>query len=616
MNYLDKKVGIYYSQEKTEFHVWAPNVDQVKLLLYEINGKYENPGQVFNMEQDSDGIWSITVSGDHKGKFYNYLVEDRNDLKCAVDPYAQAVSLNGTKGVIVDLAETNPEGWEDDQRPPLENLEDSIIYEIHVKDFSISPYSGMENKGKYLAFTELGTTVPGTDIKTGVAHLKELGITHVHLLPVFDFGSVDERLDYQYNWGYDPQNYNVPEGLYATDPSQPKTRIRELKRLIQSLHQNGIRVIMDVVYNHTYRLYESNFGKLAPQEYYRFYEEGEPANGSGCGNEIASENPMVRKFIVDSVEYWAREYHIDGFRFDLMGLIDQKTMEAVANRLHEIDPSILIYGEPWTADKSPLPIDQRMLKGRQRGLKIGVFNDDLRDTIKGGTRGKAKGYVNGELANLDYLKSGITAQISSYASSPHEVINYVSSHDDLTLWDKIEKTCPQASYEDKVRMSNLSNAIVLTSQGIPFLHGGVDLLRTKYGVENSYQSSDRINKIDWVKKIDNNYVFKYYQGLIKLRKEHPAFRMASAEDIKKHLQFLEADYGIIAFQLQGYANNDSWETIIVVYNPFMEARDIRLPESKNWEIVVKDKKAGTETLESFYGQMVLVPKISTMVLHD
>ncbi|WP_408955061.1 type I pullulanase [Natroniella sp. ANB-PHB2] len=614
---LNRKLGANYSSEQTEFAVWSPKASSVDLILYEPAPSQEGGGQVVKMNQEQQGVWSIVVSGDQKNKLYNYIVEIDNEIKCVVDPYAKAVVQNGHKGVVIDLKESDPADWTNDQKPPLVEIEDSIIYEMHVKDFSISPHSGMEHKGKFLAFTEEGTTIPKTEIKTGIAHLKELGVTHIHLLPIFDFATVDESVDYQYNWGYDPQNYNVPEGSYARDSANPLVRIREAKEMILALHRNGIRVVMDVVYNHTYETNNSNFGKLAPEAYYRFNEQGNYSNGSGCGNEVASEHPMVRKFIIESVKYWAKEYHIDGFRFDLMALHDQETMERIAQELKEIDPRILVYGEPWTADFSPLPMEQQMRKGNQQESGVAVFNDEFRDALKGSTRGEDKGYVNGKLdkETIQKVKVGVMGGINSFTFAPEEAINYVSAHDDLTLWDKIERSNPDATYEDKIRMNNLANAIVLTSQGIPFLHGGVELLRTKYGVENSYNFPDAINQIEWERKIYNHDTFKYYQGLIELRRKHPAFRMNTADQIKKYFKFLDSSEGIIAYQLQEHANGDLWEEIIVIYNPYLEAQQVFLPTEGVWKIVVADQQAGVETLEVLNGKQVIVPRISTMVLY-
>ncbi len=611
----DLFLGAKYRPKNTRFGVWSPNAQQVNLVIYKDDTDNEQIANIYNMKKDNNGIWRIKLKGNHKNKLYHYQVEREGEFYYVVDPYAKAVSVNGVKGVIVDLEDTNPPAWEDDQRPPLNNLEDAIIYEMHIRDFSISEYSGIENQGKYLAFTEEDTTIPETGVKTGIDHLTDLGITHIHLLPIFDFGSVDETKDDQYNWGYDPLNYNIPEGSYATAPKNPLSRITEVKEMVQSLHQNGIRVVMDVVYNHTYNSLTSNFAKLAPEFYYRHHDNGGLSNGSGCGNEIASEQAMVRKFIIDSIKYWAEEYHIDGFRFDLMALHDQQTMQLIRKSLDEIDPTIIIYGEPWVADYSSLPMEKRMSKGLQQNLRVGVFNDNLRDAIKGSTRGEDRGYATGKLNKFDQVREGIIAGINSFVAKPHESINYVSAHDDLTLWDKIEKSNSSARLEDKIRMNNLCNAIILTSQGVPFLHGGVEFLRSKYGVANSYKSPDKINQLEWQKKLENHQSFAYYRGLIKLRKEHPAFRMTSAEQIREQLEFIDTYDGIIAYQLKDYANGDSWKKIVVIFNPNHDSKELALPEQGNWKVVVKKNNAGTETLEIIEGEKVLIPKISSMVLY-
>jgi len=615
LEYSDEQLGVQYSSEQTRFAVWSPNSDKVSLVLYGERFDEKEIDKTYPMEKRENGVWIVNISGNHKNKFYRYKVERDEEIKYAVDPYARAVSQNGVKGAIVDLEDTNPTGWGEDKRPILENIEDAVLYEMHVRDFSISENSGMKYKGKYLAFTEEGSRLVGTDIKTGIDHLKELGITHIHLLPVFDYGSVDESKDEEYNWGYDPMNYNVPEGSYSTDSTDPLARIKEFKEMVLALHKNGIRVVMDVVYNHTYTTLTSSFGKLAPEYYYRFKDNGEFSNGSGCGNEVASEIPMVRKFIVESVKYWAEEYHIDGFRFDLMALHDKDTMKLLKKTLREIDSNILIYGEPWMADYSPLPGEAQMRKGEQRGLGIGVFNDNLRDAVKGSTRGEDRGYATGKISNINHVKEGIIAAINSFATNPNEVVNYVSAHDDLPLWDKIEKSNPVDSRANKVRMNNLCNAIVLTSQGIPFLHGGVELLRTKYGVANSYNASDDINQIEWERKAENFQAFAYYQGLIELRRRHPAFRMTDAEEIREKLEFLKADDGIIIYQLKDNANDDSWKQIVVIFNPNHESKEVLLPEGETWNIVVKEDKAGVEVLEVIDNQRVIVPKISTMILY-
>ncbi len=610
-------LGIDYSPQETKFAVWSPRAKKVDLIIYDKQDTLKGEGQVFEMKQNDIGIWKTKVLADQKNKYYHYRVELDDKINYAVDPYAKAVSVNGKRGAIIDLEDTNPRGWQKDRRPVIGGAENSIIYELHIRDFSISPFSGMENKGEYTAFAEEGTTIPDTAIKTGIEHLKDLGITHVHLMPIFDFATVDESTGYQYNWGYDPLHYNVPEGSYASDAFDPIKRIKELKKLIKALHDNGIRVVMDVVYNHTYSVYDSPFGKLAPKEYYRYNYFGHFSNGSGCGNEIASEQTMVRKLIVDSVVYWAKEYHIDGFRCDLMALHDIDTMELVAKRLHDIDSDILIYGEPWKADYTPLADEKQMKKGDQQNTGVGVFNDDLRDAIKGETRGGDKGYATGKITpeTVGIVQEGIRGATCSFAASPMESINYVSCHDDLTLWDKIAESHPNLSEQDRIKMNNLCSAILLTSQGIPFLHGGVEFLRTKHGIENSYSHPDGINQLKWERKAENYKVYEYHKGLIKLRKEHPAFRMSSNEMIRKHLEFFNVSNGMIAFRLKGNANGDSWKDIVVIHNPHWESKRVFLPFEAEWKFVVSNQIAGTYPLKIRTAESISVAKISTTVLY-
>ena len=611
-------LGIDYDLQETRFAVWSPRAEKVDLIIYNQQDTPLGEGQVFSMRQNDIGIWKTEISGDQKNKYYHYRIELDGEINYAVDPYAKAVSVNGERGAIIDLEDTNPQGWEEDRRPVIGGAENAIIYELHVRDFSISPFSGMENKGEYTAFGERGTTIPDTDIKTGVDHLKDLGITHVHLMPIFDYATVDESADYQYNWGYDPQHYNVPEGSYSSDAFDPIKRIKELKKLIKTLHDNGIRVVMDVVYNHSYSVYDCPLGKLAPKEYYRYNYFGHFSNGSGCGNELASEQPMVRKLIVDSVVYWAKEYNIDGFRFDLMALHDVDTMELVAKRLHEIDSDILIYGEPWKADYTPLADEKQMKKGEQQETGVAVFNDDFRDAIKGETRGSDRGYATGEVTpeTVGIVQEGIRGATSSFAASPLETINYVSCHDDLTLWDKIKESHPELSFKDRVRMNNLCSAILLTAQGIPFLHGGVEFLRTKHGIENSYSHPDGINQIKWQRKVQYQKVYEYHKGLIKLRKEHPAFRMNDSQMIQKHLEFFNAPNGMIAYRLKNNANGDSWKDIVVIHNPHWEEKKVILPFRAEWKTVVRDQSAGIHPLKIRDIGSVGVPKISTIILYS
>lgn len=617
--YKGNDLGAIYFSTCTKFRIWAPTADMIYLCLYDRNSVRQ-----YSMEKSTDGTWYTEVQGNLKNLYYTYKILRNGKLTETVDPYAKSLTPNGVKGVIVDLNDTNPDGWENDYKPPFKNPTDAVIYEIHVRDFSISPDSGIKNKGKYLAFTERGTTGPD-GVKTGLDHLVELGITHVHLLPIQDFASVDE-LKGGYNWGYDPYHYNVPEGSYATNPADPISRIKEVKEMVLSLHRAGIRVIMDVVYNHTYTTGSSIFDIIEPGYFYRHNPDGSYSNGSGCGNETASERPMMRKFMLDSLKYWAQEYHIDGFRFDLMALHDINTMREVEKMLHDIDNTILIYGEPWMGGPTVLPLDKQVIKGAQKGLNIAVFNDNIRNGIKGFPDDDTKGFATGKKGLTKIIKNGVVGtieynnEIRDFAESPCETINYVSCHDNLTLWDKIIKSNPNNSEEERISMDKLCNMIVLTSQGIPFIHGGEEILRTKYGNHNSFNAGDKINQIDWSRKVKYKDVFEYYKGLIELRKKHPAFRMAEAHDIKENLFFLESPENTVAFILKNNANGDKWHKIAVIYNPTKVNVEIKLPEGK-WCVVVDGEKAGNVPIENgnwkAKGNVIItVPPICGMVLYS
>lgn len=629
--YYDGDLGAIYTPTATTFRVWAPTASSLKLLLYE-SGQGGEP-VVHPMAPDRDGTWVLQLEGDWHGTYYNYLVTVDGMTHEVVDPYAKAVGVNGRRGMVVDLARTNPEGWDELRKPEFVHFVDAVIYELHVRDLSMHETSGIRHKGKFLGLTERGTRGP-RGVATGLDHLIELGVTHVHLLPVFDFLSVDEAdpAASQYNWGYDPLHYNVPEGSYATDPFDGVTRIREFKQMVKALNENGIRVVMDVVYNHTGLTEESNLNRLVPGYYYRRDAQGRFANGSGCGNELASERPMVRKLIIDSVLYWAREYKIDGFRFDLMGLHDIETMAQIRKALDEVDPRILLYGEGWTAAESPLPYHERALKANIARLPgIAVFNDDIRDGIKGDVfHATAPGFVNGAWDREESVKFGIVAATwhpqvrydrvcyakHPWALAPGQSINYAEAHDNLTLWDKLLATSAAEGEDELIKMHKLSTAIVLTAQGIPFLHGGMDFLRTKYGDSNSYRSPDRINALDWERKARYLDVFRYNQGLIRLRKEHPAFRMTTAEAIQRHLRFLDMPAGrMVGFCLSDHANGDPWKTIVVLFNANREPQTVHLPGS-NWVIVVDGHSAGTEPLGAVELDRVTVPPRTALVLVD
>jgi len=628
--YNGDDLGVTYSKESTVLKVWSPAAEQMKLRLYKTSLGNDLIEEI-SCKKTTGGVWQVSLKGDRKNIYYVFLAKIDGKWGDEVpDPYAKAVGANGKRGQIIDLNETNPQGWAGDKRPGLRNPTDVILYELHVRDLSISPGSGIKNRGKFLGLTETGTTNKHGQ-STGIDHIAELGVTHVHLLPAFDFYSVDEsKPDVpQYNWGYDPQNYNVPEGSYSTDPEHGQVRIGEFKKMVQALHYKGLRVVMDVVYNHTAISHHSNFDQLVPGYYYRQWEKDKSySNASGCGNETASDRAMVRKFIIESVLYWAKEYHVDGFRFDLMAIHDLETMNQVAAALHAFDPTILIYGEGWTAGDSPLPENFRALKKNASQMNgIAVFSDDIRDAVKGSVfEEKSTGFASGDKSAAESVKFGIVAagehpQIdytkvsyskAPYTKNPSEVINYVSCHDNNTLYDKLKISRPDASEADLVKMHKLANTIVLTSQGIPFLHAGVEMKRTKGGEHNSFNKPDSVNQINWEWKYENRELFDYYKELVALRKAHPAFRMPTAEMIRQHLVFMPvSDPQVIAFQLTGLANYDQWKEIVVIFNGSADEKQVTLPDG-SWHIALSDYRFGNHTGE-LTGSAALKP-YSAMVL--
>lgn len=629
--YTGNDLGVQYHLQGTTFKVWAPKATGVKLRIYNAGSGGLEIAK-FDMKKSINGTWEFLIKTDLVNKYYTFqiLQDNKWSLECP-DIYAKAVGVNGKRGMIVNLNQTNPVNWHLDTKPPLKNFNDIIIYELHLRDVSMSATSGIKNKGKYSGLTELGTRSPG-GLKTGLDHLKELGITHLHLLPTFDFNSIDEttlELN-KYNWGYDPLNYNVPEGSYSSDPYDGNVRIKEFKQLISSLHKNGIRVILDVVYNHTSDIIHSNFNQFAPGYFYRKNIDGSFSDATGCGNETASERTMVRKFILESVIYWTKEYHLDGFRFDLMGVHDIQTMNAISDTLHKIDPTIFIYGEGWSAGQSPLSESLRAIKANTSQLNnIAAFNDDLRDGIKGGYNDvKTKGFASGAYDMDETIKFGIVAATQHsgidynrvnyskrpWAAQPFQSINYVSCHDDNTLFDKIILSNPGATECQLIKSDILSNTIILTSQGIPFLHAGEEILRTKKGVHNSYNSPDSINEIDWTRKTTYKNVFDFYQALIKLRKDHPAFRMSSAEMIENHLNFIDTyDPAIVAYTISKNANNDEWKDIYVAYNGNPEYKLLHLPEG-NWTVAIEGAEINQEGIRTIQGGDFNIQGTSTLLL--
>lgn len=615
----------------THFAMWSPEAQAARVRLYNTDLGGE-PYQTLDMDKDGQGVWRVSVPEQLYGKFYTFSIKyDGNWLAETPGIWAKAVGANGLRAAIIDFAQTNPEGWDQDKGPVVENITDAVIYEVHHRDFSMHPSSGIEHKGKFLAMTESGTITPLGD-KTGIDHLKELGVTHVHILPSYDYNSVDESRLYepQYNWGYDPYNYNAPEGSYSTNPADPAVRVREMKEMVKALHDAGIGVVMDVVYNHTASNDDSNFSLTVPGYFYRHNPDGSYSDASGCGNETASERKMMHDFIVNSVDYWAKEYHIDGFRFDLMAIHDIETMNDVAASLKRINPSIFVYGEGWTAGSSPLPEDQRALKENVAKMDgIAVFSDDIRDAVKGHySNAEDRGFATGKAGNEETVKIGIVASTNhpqvdyskgnnskfAYASAPTQIINYVSCHDDLTLTDKLAKSMPGSTEAERQRAARLAQTIVFTSQGTPFMFAGEEVFRDKKGVHNSYKSPDSINAIDWELKHKNADQFNYYAELIKLRKEHPAFRMTTAEDVANNLVFDDIDMdNVISYSLLNNANGDKWKEIKLVFNGNAEPVKVEVPTG-NWIIVARDGKIKASGMGRTKGGVMTVPATSALIL--
>lgn len=620
-----------YSPEATVFTLWAPTADEVRLMLYE-EGEGGHASETIVMEPSTEGTWTTKVQRDLKGKFYTFNVKiDDKWLGDTPGINARAVGVNGKRAAVIDMRSTDPQGWAEDKRPELKSPADIVIYEMHHRDFSIAPSSGIEHKGKFLALTEEGTKSP-EGLATGIDHLKELGVTHVHILPSYDYASVDETKlnENKYNWGYDPQNYNVPDGSYSTDPYTPETRIREFKQMVQALHKAGIRVVLDVVYNHTFNTSDSNFERTVPGYFYRHTPDGNFADGSACGNETASERPMMRKFMIESVLYWANEYHIDGFRFDLMGIHDIETMNQIRSALTAVDPTIYIYGEGWAAKAPQLPQDSLAMKANTYKMPgIAAFSDELRDALRGPFSNNEQGaFLAGLPGNEESIKFGIVGAIehpqvncdsvnyskAPWAAEPVQMISYVSCHDDMCLVDRLKASIPGIKPDELARLDKLAQTVVFTSQGVPFMQAGEEVMRDKKGVHNSYQSPDSINAIDWTRKAQHADVFEYYKGLIALRKAHPAFRMGNADLVRKHLEFLPVDgSNLVAYRLKEHAGGDSAEDIVVVYNARRQPAKVVIPQGK-YTIVCRDGVINLAGLGTVFGSEAVVPAQSALIL--
>lgn len=629
--YTGNDLGAVYSPKMTRFKVWAPEAESVKLNLYK-QGEGDNLIEQHVMKKSANGTYVFEKQGDCNGIYYTYTVVNHGEEQEAVDPYTKAAGVNGQRGMVINLAKTNPQGFELDGYRNPEHITDAIIYEGSVRDFTMDESSGVFHNGKFLGLTEANTTNHFGEA-TALDYISGLGVTHVQILPAFDFETVDEKNQKaQYNWGYDPDNYNVPEGSYAVSPYDGAVRIQEMKQMVLALHSRGIGVIMDVVFNHTYRRDDSNLQKIVPGYYYRSDETGY-TNGSGCGNEVASDRPMVQKLIVDSLIYWAKEYHIDGFRFDLMGVLDIDTMNVIAERLKEIRPDIYLYGEGWNGGPSSLAEEKCAFKASAKKMPgIGMFNDDIRDTIKGSVfYDDHLGFVNGGTHLENALRYGITGAVAHpqvdydaygskpWAKEPGQSINYVSCHDNYTLWDKLSVSCPEASEEKKKAMNRLCAAIVFTSQGVPFIQAGEEFLRSKPlpekkgFAENSYNMPDAVNSIKWDNIHEYPDMIAYYKGLMELRKAHPVFRMQSEAEMTQNLCFLsDTPENVVAYLLKGKGADDTPENILVIFNGNDEEILYNLPEGK-WNILVDDKTAGADGKKNISEKADVEP-LSALVL--
>ena len=618
--YTGNDLGNTYSLKETKFRVWAPTASKVSLLTFATlnsNDATEKP-----MTSDVNGTWVTTMPGDLNGVAYQYRVTVDGNTNDAVDPYVRATTVNGTKGVVVDLSKTNPAGWNNTKPKFSGNPTDASVYELHVRDLSIDPSSGVPaaHQGKYLAFTDTKTSYKGT--ATGIAHIKSLGVTHVELLPIFDFQSVNE-LRPSFNWGYDPQNFNVPEGSYSSDPMKPTARIIELKSAIQSMHNLGLRVIMDVVYHHVYDVSSYSENLIVPGYFFRTDSSGNLTNGSGCGNDVADERSMVSKFVTDSFKYWATEYHMDGFRIDQMGQMSITTINQVRKDMTAIDPTILIFGEGWYGQSSLSSSNAATQENIQKVPGVGAFNDQIRDGIKGSVFNLTEtGFVSGSFGRASDVQSGIIGQ-TAYDNtltnnwttlSPGQSINYVESHDNQTIFDKLGSSVFKTPAPTLVKMDQMAAAIVYLSQGVPFIQAGQEFLRSKNGNGNSYNSGDDVNSLKWKTLPTNMATNNYYKGLIALRNAHPAFRMSTAAAIKSNLSFLPTLRGEIAFSLDGSKSGDSWNTMVVAFNATTKSQSLALPSSGKWNVVVSGGVAGTKTLSVVNGGKVSVPPQTTVVL--
>lgn len=621
--YQGDDLGAVWSEKATAFRVWAPTADKVILKLYRTgNPDADDLVEQISMKKDVKGTWIAEKNGDLQGVYYTYAVTVAGVEKEATDPYAKATGVNGMRAMVIDLSAANPKGWDEDVDPHAGNrITDAIIYELHVRDLSVDENSGIKNKGKFLGVAETGTK-NAAGHATGLDHMKDLGITHLHLLPSYDYGSVDEtRLgEAQFNWGYDPVNYNVPEGSYSTNPFRGEIRVKEMKQMVHSLHQNGISVIMDVVYNHVYDAEQFCFNKIVPGYFSRIDKDGAYSNGSCCGNDTASERSMVKKYIVDSVCYWVDEYHIDGFRFDLVGLLDTETINAIVEKVHKKHPNVIFYGEGWTMPTNVTKEGYLMATqlNSAETPEFAYFSDTLRDALKGRVfYADSKGYVTGADDVTDTIEACLLGQ-PDWCPNPCQTINYASCHDNYTLMDKIALSIPNAKRTEWIRSNNLAAAIYMLSQGIAFMHAGEELLRSKVDeqgeyVENSYASSDYVNRFNWedLEKEECQKTLDYYKGLIRIRKKFASLRYMTAAEVNAHMQILKPqEKNVIVAHVK---DDEKQEELLLIFNPNREVVNVTIPEG-TWNILVQDDKAGTDALGVVGAGNCSVVPISAMVL--
>ncbi len=623
--YEGDDLGLTVGEELT-FKVWAPMAEKVMLNIYETgDANVQDLLERQEMLAGEQGVFSYTAGKELLGRYYTYTVTRDGRETEAVDPYARSTGVNGNRAMILDLSTTNPEGWEEDKNPHAkEKITDAVIYELHIRDLSADQSSGIKNTGKYLGLTETGTKTPDGKA-TGIDHIRELGVTHVHLLPFYDYGSIDESLEYDpdtYNWGYDPVNFNVPEGSYATDAFDGAVRVREVKQMVKAMHEKGLSVVMDVVYNHVYSADDFCFNRIVPGYFSRVNGTGAYSSGSFCGNDTASERPMVRKYIVDSVLYWATEYHLDGFRFDLVGLLDVTTINAIVNAVHAVRPDVIFYGEGWNMNTHLTKWGVLLANqgNSARTPEFAYFNDTARDAIKGDVFEKSScGYVSGRKHAVFDTRNSWLARMR-WSHNPTQIVQYVSCHDNYTLFDKLSVSRPDLPIETLVRMNNLAAAICLTAQGIPFFMAGEEMLRTKVKADgefehNSYASPDEVNAICW-SELSNPVVaktFEYYKGLIAFRKAHPSLRLTSADDVSANISSPDKlDEAVLAFNVLP-ANGESAEGIFVIFNPNTEETTVKLPGGE-WKVCVDAERAGTKALRVVTEGAVTVSPISAMVL--